>query len=66
MTEKLNGLLAYLDRLERLNGDGYNCPKEIAECISAIRLELDLVNVPKAITHEEVARKLSDLRGKYV
>lgn len=42
MTEKLNGLLAYLDRLERLNNGSYNCTKEIGECVVAIRTELSI------------------------
>lgn len=38
--ERLDGLLAYLDRLVLLNADSYRCTEEITECIGWIREEI--------------------------
>ncbi|MGN7387738.1 hypothetical protein [Sporosarcina sp. SAFN-015] len=43
MNERINGLLAYLDRLITLEDTTYNCHREITECIQAARYELGLV-----------------------
>lgn len=41
MTERLSGLLAYLNELSKISDQGeYICIKEIAECIGWIREEL--------------------------
>lgn len=63
--DRLHGLLSYLDRLERLNNGQYNCSKEIAECIGAIREELSLLQKSEALTAEEVSAKIAEFRGKY-
>ena len=40
---RIDDLFEYLDLLYRLNDDDYHCHKEIAEVISEIRVELDIV-----------------------
>lgn len=45
MSERVNALMDYLDRLTKLNEGGYNCNKEIAECVLHIRSDLDMFKV---------------------
>lgn len=42
MSEKVGGLLAYLDRLAALEATGIRCTREISECVNALRFELGL------------------------
>ena len=41
---RIDDLLAYLDRLAKLQSINVRCHKEIDECISAIRVELKLTS----------------------
>lgn len=43
--EILNGLLAYLSELQRLQASGYTCHREISECLGAIKAEFAKANV---------------------
>lgn len=61
--DKLAMLLAYLDRLHALNTFGYNCSREIAECIKEIRGELELEKPVKFYTPEMLRAMLSDVEG---
>lgn len=40
--ERLNYLLAYLDRLIKMEDTSFNCRLEISECIDAVREELEI------------------------
>lgn len=51
MNERMNGLLAYLDRLIALEGVGFMSKREVTECIKAIREELALGTEVKANIH---------------
>lgn len=43
--EKLDGLLAYLDRLTALEIAGFRCSREITECILALRKLQELLPI---------------------
>lgn len=44
MNERLDGLLAYMDRLISLENGTYTLTREVMECITAIREEVALVS----------------------
>jgi len=39
---RIDDLIEYLDRLDYLYGEGYDCKDAIDECINAIRKELGM------------------------
>lgn len=68
MNERVNELLNYLDRLTKLKEGGYNCHKEIAECVFCIRKELEIVpfeSKPKSTAEKmAIAISMSDKTNK--
>src|SRR6185312_2607925 len=66
--ERLNGLLAYLNGLTKLaNSDvSYLCTKEIAECITELKAELEIgVSPRKPPSYKSLVVQTAELSGGF-
>lgn len=64
---RVDELLAYLRELKGLNEDGmYNCHKEIAEAVDALRYELDLSENNAEQKFEMVVKAISQKEAKKI